>query len=187
MPVDKPLAAAGWLAVANYRDDVPLPLKARAWSLLAKSWLDLAFEKAPATLNISHLYDAGCSANKAVAAGLISPAVLMVAAKIESVGFRRPEDNTFPEYSMERFEQLTDLWEALDARDAEFTEESLKREVKVSRDPLSYFCAAEDCGIVATKKSALKRCGGGCPPAFKPSYCSKYCQTVVRSLPPRIR
>ena len=103
----------------------------------------------------------------------------MVASRIEAAGFRRPEDNKFPEHSTERFERLTDLWEVLDARKAEMAEENLKREAKVSRDPLGYSCAAEDCGIVATKKSTLRRCGGVCPPVFKPSYCSQYCQRVV--------
>ena len=105
----------------------------------------------------------------------------MVASKIESLGFRRPEDNKSPEHDTERFELLADLWEALDARKAEMAEESSKREAKVSKDPLSYFCAAEDCGIVPTKKSTLRKCAGGCPLVFKPSYCSKYCQKTVRS------
>ena len=147
--------------------------------LLARGWFDQAHENSPGTLNINYLYDAGDNANEAAALGLISPAVLMVVVRIESVGFRRPEDNKFPEHSTERFERLTDLWEALDARSAEMAEENLKREAKVSKDPLGYSCAAEDCGIVATKKSTLWRCGGGCPPVFKPSYCSKYCQKAV--------
>ena len=190
-PRDQPAAAATWTVLATYREDVPLSLKARAYSSLARGWFDLAVENSPETLNIGYLYDAGNSANEAVALGLISPAVLMVASRIETAGFRRPEDNKFPEYSTERFERLTDLWDALDARTAEMAEEKSKREVKVSKDPLSYFCAAEDCGIVATKKSTLWRCGGGCPMAFKPSYCSKYCQKAVRfpfqyPLPPRM-
>jgi hypothetical protein len=148
--------------------------------LLARGWFDLAHEKAPETLNISYLSDAGNCANEAVALGLISPAVLKVASRIEGLGFRRAEDNKFPEHSTEQFERLTDLWEALDARKAEMAEEDSQREVKVSKDPLSYFCAAEDCGIIATKKSTLWRCGGGCPRALKPSYCSKYCQKAVR-------
>ena len=180
--MDKPAAAAGWTFVASHRQDVPVPLKARAYSLLARGWLELAQEDAPGALNISYLSDAGNCANEAAALGLISPAVLMVASRIETAGFRRPEDNKFPEHSTERFERLVDLWEALDARRAELVEESLKREAKVSKDPLSYSCAAEDCGIVATKKSTLWRCGGECPREFKPSYCSKYCQTAVRFL-----
>jgi hypothetical protein len=165
-----------------YREGVPLPLKARAYSLLARCLLELAQEKAPKTLDIKHLLDAGISANSAVSLGLISPAALRVAERIEEAGFRRPEDNKFPEHSTEEFEQLTDLWEAFDARKAELAEEYSKRATKVSKDPLSYFCALDDCGIIATKKSTLWRCGGGCPLAFKPSYCSKYCQKAVRSI-----
>lgn len=156
-------------------------MKARAYSSLAKGWFDQAHEKSPGAFNIAYLRDAGHYANEAVALGLISPATLMIASKIESLGFRRPEDNKFPQHSTEGFERLTDLWEALDARKAEMAKEDSKREAKVSKDPLSYFCAAEDCGIVATKKSTLRKCAGGCPPAFKPSYCSKYCQKAVGS------
>lgn len=171
------------MVLASYREGVPLSIRARAHSSLARCWFDQAHENRPGTVNISRLYDAGNSANEAVALGLISPATLMVAERIEFVGFRRPEDNLkFPEYSTEPFERLTDLWEALDARKVEVAEEELKREAKVSKDPLGYFCAAADCGIVATKKSTLRRCAGGCPPGFKPSYCSKYCQKAVRFL-----
>ena len=179
-PQDKPAAAAMWTTLASFREDVPLSLKARAHSCLAKGWFDLAHENSPGTLNIGYLSDAGNSANQAVALGLISPATLAVASRIEDLGFRRPEDNRSPEHSTEAFEQLTDLWEAFDTRKAEIAEEDLKREVKVAKDPLSYFCAAEDCGIVATRKKTLRRCAGGCPPAFKPSYCSKDCQKTVR-------
>ena len=182
VPRDKPAVAVTWMFLAIYREDVPLSLRAQAHSSLARTWLELAVEGAPRTMNITHLYDAGNSANEAAALGLVSPAVLAVASRIESAGFRRPEDNRFPEHSTERFERLTDLWEALDARTAEVASEDSKREAKVSKDPLSYFCASEDCGIVATKKSDLRRCAGRCPPAFKPSYCSKYCQKTVRFL-----
>ena len=182
-PKEKPAALAMWIFLAFHQEDIPLPLKARAHSSLARGYLDLATENALQQLNIERLYDAGNSANEAVTLGLISPAALAVASRIESAGFRRPEDNRFPEYSTERFERLTDLWAAFDVRKAEMAEEDSRREAKVSRDALSYFCTAEDCGIVATKKSTLKRCGGKCPPAFKPSYCSKYCQTAVGFLP----
>ena len=163
------------------REDVPLSLKARAYSCLAKGWLDRACKKGP-TISVDHLYDAGTSANEAVALGLISEVALIVAESIQSSGFRLREGSKHPEESTERFEQLIDLWEALDARDAERAEAKLKKEEKVMRDPLGYFCAAEDCGIVATKKSTLWRCGGGCPRVLKPSYCSKDCQVAVRFL-----
>jgi len=181
-PQNKPLAAAKWIFLAIHQKDVPPSLRAQAHSSLARNWLELAVEGGPGTMNITHLYDAGNSANEAAALGLVSTAVLEVAQRIESAGFRRPKDNRFPEHSTERFERLTDLWKALDARIAlEMAEEDSKREAKVSKDPLSYFCASEDCGIVVTK-STLRKCGGRCPPALKPSYCSKHCQKTVRFL-----
>lgn len=155
-------------------------MEARAYSSLAQCSLELATENAAGVLDLAHLQNAGTNANDAVALGLISRAAMKVALTIESAGFRRPEDNRFPEYSTEGFERLTHLWEAFDARRAEMAEEYLQRESKISKDPLSYSCAAEECGIVATKKSALRRCAGKCPAAFKPSYCSKYCQKAVR-------
>lgn len=157
-------------------------MRARAYSSLAKGWLDRA-EKglASETLNrYIRLYDAGYSANEAVALELTSRATLDVARKIESVGLGRPEDGKFPKDATERFERLTDLWEALDVSGAEIAAENLKREAKLSKSPLGYFCAAQDCGIAAAKKSTLWRCSGGCPPALKPHYCSKECQIVVR-------
>ena len=168
------------MIITSNPGNVPLSLslKAQAYSFLAKAWFDQAYENMPA-LQIDRLYDAGNCANEAAALGLISPAVLMVASKIESDGSRRPGDNKFPGHSTDKFERLTDLWEALDVRTAEVAEESVKRGTMVSKDPLSYFCAAEGCGIAATRKSTLQRCEGGCPPAFKPSYCSKYCKKVV--------
>ena len=181
-PQDKPGAITVWTALASFRGDAPPSLKARAYSSLAKTCLDRAHEKGfrNATLNIGHLYDAGNSADEAVDLGLTSRATLRVAKTIQSAGFRRPENDKFPGHSTERFERLTNLWEALDARDGEVAAEKLKREGKLSKDPMGYFCAAEDCGIMVTKKYTLRSCGGGCPRALKPHYCSKACQRVVR-------
>ena len=179
-PQDKSGALATWATIASFRENIPSSLKARAYSSLAKGWLDLARGKCLTTLDIDRLYNAGNSANEAVSLGLISDATLIVAGEIESAGFRRPKDNKHPEGSTERFEELTDLWKALDARNVELAETKLKRDVKLSRDPMGYFCAAEDCGIMATKKSTLRKCGGGCPQALKPAYCSEDCHQAVR-------
>lgn len=103
--------------------------------------------------------------------------VLKIGFSIERQGFRRPEDNRFAELSTERFERLTELWEAIDSRTAEIERASAKKDAKA---PLKYACSAERCGIQATKKLGLLRCAGKCPVVFKPSYCSKECQKVVR-------
>jgi len=171
-----------WAAIASSQEDIPLSLKARAYSSLALAFFEMAGENIPRNFHLDRLYDAGNNANKAIALGLISPATLKVAMSIEEVGLRRPRDDRFLGYSTERFERLTDLWEAFDTRKAEKAEEDLKREVKVAKDPLSYFCAAEDCGIVGTSKSALWKCSGGCARVFKPSYCSRDCQKTVRPI-----
>jgi len=181
-PRDKPGAFLTWTTLASFREDARPSLRARACSSLAKVWLDRAHKKglSNATLNIGHLYDTGNNANEAVALGLTSHTTLQVAKRIESAGLRRPEDGKFPEGTTERFERLTNLWEALDMRDAEAAGEMLKREGKLFKDPMGYSCAAEDCGIMGTKKYTLRSCSGGCPRALRPHYCSKECQKVVR-------
>jgi len=154
---DKSGALTTWTTILSFREDIPPSLEARAHSSLAKGWLGLAHGKGFATLDVDRLYNAGNSANEAVALGLVSGATLIVAESIKFAGLRRPEDNR------ERFEELTYLWKALDIRDAEVAEEKSKRDGKLSKDPLGYFCAAEDCGIMVTKKSTLRKCGGNCP------------------------
>lgn len=72
-------------------------------------------------------------------------------------------------------------------RTEEMNRASAKRDSKVARTPLKYVCAAEDCGIQATKKSGLLRCAGKCPVVFKPSYCSKECQKMVCCFPRSLR
>lgn len=155
-------------------------IKALAHSCLAAAWLDRATEDRN-TWNIDSLYRAGSNANAAISLGLTSPGALRTGFVIEDSGFRRPEDNRFPGWSTDRFEQLTELWEAVDMRKEEMDRVSAKRDAKVSRDPFKYVCSAKDCGIQATKKSGLLRCAGKCPLAFKPSYCSRECQKMVLS------
>ena len=166
----------------SFREDIPSSLKARAYSSLAKGWLDLVRGKSLTSPDIDRLYCAGKIANEAVSLGLISDAALVVAEAIEFAGFRPLGDDKHPVGSTERFGELTDLWKALDARNAELAEKKLKREVKLSKDPMGYFCAAKDCGITVTNKSTLRKCGGWCPQALKPAYCSKDCHKAVRSL-----
>lgn len=160
--------------------NVPVPrrTKARAHSCLAAGWFERATEDHK-RWNIDSLYRAGSNANEAISLGLVSPGALRAGFSIESQGFRRPEDNRFPGLSTDRFELLAELWEAIDIRKEEVNKASTKKDAKVSRAPLKYVCSAEDCGIQATKKSGLLRCGGKCPVVFKPSYCSEGCQRVV--------
>jgi hypothetical protein len=114
---------------------------------------------------------AGNAANEAVSLGLVSPGALRVGVSIEAQGLRKS--------SADKFERLTDLWEAIDMRTEEMNRASAKKESKINSAPLKYICSVEDCGIQATKKSGLLRCAGKCPVVFKPSYCSKECQKTV--------
>ena len=143
-PRDKPAALEKWMSLVSSGEDVSLSLKARAYSSLAKGWLDRAEKALPsATLDLYiRLYEAGYSANEAVALGLTSRATLEVTERIQPMGLRRPEDGKFPEGTTERFERLTDLWEALDVCAAEGAAEKLKRKAKLSKNPTDYFCAA---------------------------------------------
>lgn len=158
--------------------NVPRRIKARAHSCLAAGWFERATEDKK-RWNIDSLYRAGSNANEAISLGLTSPKALRAGFSIETQGFRRPEDNRFPGLSTDRFEGLTELWEAIDMRKEEANRASAKRDAKVSRAPLKYVCSAEDCGIQATKKSGILRCAGKCSVVFKPSYCSKECQRMV--------
>ena len=181
-PQDKFGALVSWTTIVSFREDIPSSLKARAYSSLAKGWLDLAHGKSLTSPDIDRLYNAGRIANEVVSLGLISDAALIVAEEIEFAGFRPHGDDKHPVGSTERLGELTDLWKALDARNTELAEKKLKRDVKLSKDPMGYFCAAKDCGITVTKKSTLRKCGGQCPQALKPAYCSKDCYRAVRLL-----
>ena len=149
------------------------------------AWFDRAIED-PERWNIDSLHRAGSNADEAVSLGITGSGALRVGFSIESQGFRRPENNRFPGLNTDRFERLTELWEAIDARTAEIDRASAKGDTKVSKAPLKYVCSTEDCGIQATKKMGLLRCAGKCPVVFKPSYCSKECQKIVRCLSPAL-
>ncbi|KAF9654423.1 hypothetical protein BDM02DRAFT_3106814 [Thelephora ganbajun] len=176
-PQIKDLALARWIPLTFNGSNVSRRIRAQAHSCLALGWYNKATED-PECLNVDAFYRAGSNANEAVSLGLISRTALMVGYQIERIGFRRPETNRFPEWSTDRFEKLNELWEAIDKRSAEVHKERSKQDAKVSKAPHQYVCAANDCGIQATKKSGLLRCAGKCPVLFKPSYCSKECQKV---------
>jgi hypothetical protein len=177
-PENRDSALERWASLTSSAPDVSRRIKAQAHSCLAVGWFDRAIEDAE-RWNIDSLYRAGSNADEAISLGLVSPGTLRTGFAIETQGFRRPEDNRFPGLDTDRFEQLTELWEAIDARTKEMNKASAKRDGKVARAPLKYICSAADCGIQATKKSGLLRCAGKCPVVFKPSYCSKECQKVV--------
>ena len=158
-------------------------IRARAHSCLAAGWFERATEDNK-RWNIDSLYRAGSNGNEAISLGLFSLGALRAGSSIESQGFRRPQDNRFPGLDTDRFERLEQLWEAIDMRKEEVKRASAKKDAKASRAPLKYVCSTGDCGIQATKTWGLLRCAGKCPVVFKPSYCSKECQSMVCPPPP---
>lgn len=163
-------------------NDVPRSIRARAWSCTAFAWDEFSTYPDRKSTNLDYVYRAAYCADWAARLGLVSPAALALAAKI--VEWRASERfaNADPMLSLKhsRYEELTFLWKALEDRDKECEAESAKREAKTARQPGLYRCAADGCGIESTSKSGLMRCSGKCPPALKPSYCSKECQKKVR-------
>ena len=119
VPRDKSGALMTWKTIVSFREDIPPSLKTRAYSPLAKRWLDLVHGNGFVTSDIDGLYNAGNSANEAIALGFVSDASLIIAESIEFAGLRWSEDKKHSKDNNERFEGLTDLWKALDMRDAE--------------------------------------------------------------------
>ena len=177
---------AWWISLT---DETPLgtaktasrSMKARAYSCLAEGQFEARIVDDGTTWNMDALYRAGLFADKCVALGLTTPAVVSIASAIERVGFRRKEDEMFPGHHPERFEKLTNLWAAADKRAAEVNKRETKQALKQESHPNAYICATEGCGIEATSKSGLMQCAGPCARDIKPAYCSKDCQRKVRT------
>jgi hypothetical protein len=163
----------------EYVSSASRPMRTKALSCMANAYLERSnIDKE--TLQIDDLYRAGELADACASYGLITPIVLFIGTRIETVGLRRQADCRFRGTDTTRFEMLEFLWAALEARNAEIQAEKQKRDAKASKAPNLYQCAADRCGIEATKKSGLSRCSGPCLPDVKPSYCSKDCQRAVR-------
>lgn len=162
------------LTPANTQN-VPLPIRARAYSCLAAAYLQRGsvYEAGGRRItNIDAMYLAAQAADACAALGLTSPSVLQVGQVLQCAQYRSHEPPNL------RFIRLENLWEAVDKRTAELSVPLTKQQTKVQRNPDAFLCSA-GCGIEATSKSGLKQCAGPCSPATKPSYCSKECQRKV--------
>ncbi|TFK80252.1 hypothetical protein K466DRAFT_559266 [Polyporus arcularius HHB13444] len=190
-----------WEMITDVEHDTPVPssrvspsLLARAYSCLTHAYFELhraayngeAVERDP-TLPLDHplptrtpnptlandlLYVAALYADAAVQEGLVSPITLYTASWILDVGKRDGIDLK----RSARYGGLTYLWRAEEARTREYQAEQKKKAAKVAKAPNAYICAAPGCGIAGNEKKALMKCGGRCPMARKPHYCSKECQ-----------
>ncbi|KAH9913088.1 uncharacterized protein BXZ73DRAFT_55655 [Epithele typhae] len=74
------------------------------------------------------------------------------------------------------FQQFTDMWRAYGTWKTRCAYIESQRLAKVQRTPNRYRCAVKECGIQAVTGTALRKCGGRCPPERKPHYCSWACQ-----------
>jgi hypothetical protein len=182
---DQSGALEWWERIANpthsAHPSVPRPIQAKALSCLAHAYEERS-NLPDSTLQIDDLYRAGRLADACASLGLVTPSVLWIAGRVQRVGLRRQSDCKFRGVDTARFEKLDFLWEVADARAAELDAEHRMRDVKVSKAPSRYRCAAEGCGIESTRKTGLYRCSGKCPADLKPSYCSKECQIAVSPL-----
>lgn len=168
-----------WLSLTDeshpaYIREVSPRIRARAFACLADYHWETRIVDG-VTWNIDSVYRAALSADSCIAYGLVTPNTLWIGNKTRellSQPFQAGKNNS-------RFGRLDSLWDALDTRQKEMEAEDDKRRKKVSKAPNMYMCAAQGCGIQATKKSGLSRCAGSCPQELKPGYCSKSCQRAV--------
>ena len=163
--------------------------RARALALLSDIHYDLRIVEGAdidgdfdACWNIDSIYRAAACANEACALGFSPSGVVYIGMSIERLGLRRQEDCKFPGHSTERFAALSDLWEVVDQRKVKAARVILQKEIKLRKDRTAHICAAEGCGISATRKAALLRCSGKCVLEGKPAYCCKECQKKASSL-----
>ncbi|TCD68864.1 hypothetical protein EIP91_009578 [Steccherinum ochraceum] len=152
-------------------------VRARAFSCLAYAqWelRDFVSNGHTMTQFVDYFYTAAMMANEAASLGLVSSAVLqpglVLHKQLKSGHFDVLEPPSL------RFNALEFLWEAVEKQNKEAEKNEQKRDEKAANAPDQYFCAAEGCGIRATRKSGLLRCAGKCLSGVKPSYCSKDCQ-----------
>ena len=155
-------------------------VEACAWSCLARLHIERSVD-ADNVCNADSVFRAANCADNAAALGLVSPAVISIGTKLARYKTQYPTADEELSFDAPRFRKLTFLHEALERRNREYEAEQQQRELKTSHRPAMYICAAEGCGIEATKKSGLKACSGACPAERKPRYCSKECQKKVGS------
>lgn len=122
------------------------------------------------------MLDACSAADVCVGLGFIPPVTLRIAGWVATTKVRFGVDVR----GADKFSELRYLWTT---HAYYLSRLQLKEDVrlkKVAKAPHLYRCANDGCQIQATNRSALRRCGGGCPLERKPHYCSEPCQRQVR-------
>lgn len=156
-------------------DDNPLRAsrldRARGFALLAYG----VSQSDPKPMHVGADY-----ANRCAALGLVPPFILDVAREVEHYGGHDPT-HVYRGFPSNPFTNMKDLFDAYDdsAREEQSARSTRPREKKVWENPNFFFCAREGCGLEATRKVGLRKCGGACKLEGKPAYCSPECQTKV--------
>jgi len=153
-------------------DRIPRKIRARALSCLANAHWDKRIVDDGEAWNIDTVFRAASCADACASYGLVTPTVLLIGQMVQRI----LAEDIAPGWDHSRFLDLEFLNEALDIREREVQAEQSRREKKITKEPTAYVCAAPGCGIGATRKATLLKCGGKCPPDIKPHYCSKECQ-----------
>ncbi|KAL1938221.1 hypothetical protein VTO73DRAFT_11865 [Trametes versicolor] len=125
------------------------------------------------SIKTSHdVHNAAFTANACIQNGFVPPIALHIASWLRTGTARFGLDVC----EIERFKKLEYLWKAHDEYLAGLHALEALRLKKIEAAPHLYRCANDGCDIRAYSKSALRRCGGDCPPERKAHYCSEYCQ-----------
>ncbi|KAK7685574.1 hypothetical protein QCA50_011441 [Cerrena zonata] len=177
---DLDAAERWWLQILTAADHpkqaVSRRVRAHALSCLAASQWEKRTDDNNQSWNIDAVERAGFFADGAASFGFISPTVLLVGSRVKEIINAPTLPGVDYRGHLQRFRNFDFLLAAVARREKEMMAETLNHNVKVSKAPNAYRCAAPGCGIEATKKSGLLRCAGRCPIEIKPSYCSKECQ-----------
>lgn len=128
------------------------------------------------TAKSSAMFNACSAANICVGLGFIPPVTLRIASWLATTKARYGVDVR----QTDKFKELTHLWATHANYLSRLQLKETARLKRVAKAPHLYRCANDGCEIQATNKSALRRCGGPCPPERKPRYCCELCQRQVR-------
>ncbi len=126
----------------------------------------------------SPMFDACFAADICVGLGFIPPITLRIAGWMSTTKARFAADAR----AADKFKDLHYLWATHANYLSRLQLKEDSRLKKVAKAPHLYRCANDGCEIRATNRSALRRCGGGCPPERTPHYCSDLCQRQVRAI-----
>lgn len=116
------------------------------------------------SIKTSHdVHNAAFTANACIQNGFVPPIALHIASWLRTGTARFGLDVC----EIERFKKLEYLWKAHDEYLAGLHALEALRLKKIEEAPHLYRCANDGCDIRAYSKSALRRCGGDCPPERK--------------------